>query len=61
MINTELWSWKNSMELSRTITDAIIDSEDNELTNITISQLVKIRKIIQDETQAYIEILNGNK
>lgn len=57
----DFWTWKNSMELSRTICGSIIDSEDVELMEITISQLVKIRKIIEDETQAYIENLKNNK
>lgn len=57
----DFWTWKNSMELSRTICSSIIDSEDVELMKITISQLVKIRKIIEDETQAYIENLKKNK
>ena len=57
----DFWTWKNSMELSRTICSSIIDSEDVELMKITISQLVKIRKIIEDETQAYIENLKKSK
>ena len=45
-------------EIAWTSCNAIVDSDDSELTSLTLKQLVKIRDIIETETNAIINNLN---
>lgn len=51
-------TWKHCMELASTICMAVFNSEDEELLEIKLGQLAKIKKIIEDETKAYFENTN---
>lgn len=53
--------WTHAKELAWTISNAILDSKDDELKNLYLSQLLKIRDIIEEETNEYLnqQIENG--
>lgn len=54
-------SWLKCMELAGVIASSILESQDEELMQITLGQLSKIKKIIEDETKAYFENTIENK
>lgn len=54
-------SWLKCMELACVIASSILESQDEELMQITLGQLSKIKKIIEDETKAYFENTIENK
>ena len=54
-------SWLKCMELASVIATSILESQDEELMQITLGQLSKIKKIIEDETKAYFENTIENK
>lgn len=48
-------TWRDCMELSRVICASVVHSQDEELMQMTLGQLSKIKKIIEDETKAFFE------
>lgn len=52
---------KHAIELAWVITNAILDSNDEELKNLYISQLIKIRDIALKEIEEYLnqQVENG--
>lgn len=54
-------TWKQCMELSSTISASILNSQDDELMKMTLGQLVKVKKIIEDEIKSYFDNSNENE
>ena len=54
-------SWLKCMELASVIATSILESQDEELMKISLGQLSKIKKIIENETKAYFENTIENK
>ena len=52
---------KHAWEMAWTVSHAIMDSGDKELTSLSLSQLTKIRDIMENEVYEYLtqQIQNG--
>lgn len=48
-------TWLQCMEIAHTISASILASQDHELMNLTLGQLSKIERIIENEVKEYFE------